>query len=78
VTRPLAADGESWEHEALTSDEIAKLKSMAQKVPAAKIAEKIGRGFPATRVKAHELGLALRFKKEASLSGLEARRSLVE
>jgi hypothetical protein len=47
-----------------TSEEIAKLKSMALKYPAAKIAEELGRGFPATRVKAHKLGLSLRFENE--------------
>jgi hypothetical protein len=36
-----------------TSDEISKLKSMAQKHPAAKIAEELGRGISATFVKAH-------------------------
>jgi signal transduction histidine kinase len=47
-----------------TPEEIAKLKSMAQKYPAAKIAEELGRGFPATRVKAHQLGLSLRLMNE--------------
>ena len=47
-----------------TSEEIAKLKRMAKKYPAAKIAEELGRGFPATRVKAHQLGLSLRLKNE--------------
>jgi hypothetical protein len=48
-----------------TPEEIAKLKRMAQKYSAAKIAKDLGRGFPATRVKAHQLGLSLRVKKES-------------
>ena len=46
-----------------TPDEISKLKSMAQKYPAAKIAEELGRGLSATVVKAHELKLSLRVRK---------------
>jgi hypothetical protein len=48
-----------------TPEEIAKLKRMAQQYPGEKIAEDLGRGFPATRVKAHQLGLSLRVKKES-------------
>jgi hypothetical protein len=48
-----------------TPDEIAKLKDMAQKYPAAKIAEALGRGHSAVFVKAHELKLSLRLKKPA-------------
>jgi hypothetical protein len=46
-------------------DEIAKLQSMAQKYPAAKIAEELGRGHSAVVVKAHELRLSLRYTKPA-------------
>jgi hypothetical protein len=45
-----------------TTEEISKLKSMAQKYPAAKIAEELGRGTSAVFVKAHELQLSLRVK----------------
>jgi hypothetical protein len=44
-------------------EEISKLKSMAQKYPAAKIAEALGRGVAATMVKAHELKISLRYTK---------------
>jgi hypothetical protein len=46
-----------------TQEEISKLKSMAQKYPAATIAKELGRGFSATAVKAHELKVSLRLKK---------------
>jgi hypothetical protein len=42
------------------TDDIAKLKSMAQKFPAAAIAVELGRSTTATVVKAHELKLSLR------------------
>jgi hypothetical protein len=48
-----------------TPEEIAKLKAMAQKYPASKIAEALGRGQSAIFVKAHELKLSLRLKKPA-------------
>jgi hypothetical protein len=48
-----------------TPEEIAKLKDMAHKYPAAKIAEALGRGYSAVFVKAHELKLSLRLKKPA-------------
>jgi len=46
-----------------TPEEISKLKGMAQKYPAAEIAEALGRGHSAVFVKAHELKLSLRLKK---------------
>ncbi len=49
-----------------TPDEISKLKSMAQKHPAAKIAEELGRGVSATFVKAHELKVSLRYRKRTA------------
>jgi hypothetical protein len=48
-----------------TPEEISKLEGMAQKYPAAKIAEALGRGHSAVSVKAHELKLSLRLKKPA-------------
>jgi hypothetical protein len=47
-----------------TQEEIAKLKRMAQEYSGEKIAEDLGRGFPATRVKAHQLGLSLEVRKK--------------
>lgn len=47
-------------------EEISKLKSMAQKYPAAKIAEALGRGRPATVVMAHKLKLSLRLRRTVS------------
>jgi hypothetical protein len=44
-----------------TPEDISKLKSMAGKMPAAKIAFELGRGFSATVVKAHELRVSLRY-----------------
>jgi hypothetical protein len=53
-----------------TSDEIAKLKAMAQKYPAAKIAAELGRGLPATRVKAHQLRISLsNYARQPTLAG---------
>ena len=43
-----------------TADEIAKLKSMAQKQRAEEIAAQLGRSAAATAIKAHELKLSLR------------------
>ena len=49
-----------------TPEEISKLKNMAQKYPAAKIAEELGRGVAATMVKAHELKVSLRCRKPSA------------
>ena len=43
-----------------TVDEIAKLRDMAGKMPAAKIASDLGRGLSATMVKAHQLKVSMR------------------
>jgi hypothetical protein len=45
-----------------SNEDIAKLKSMAQKYPAAAIAAQLGRSAAATIVKAHELKLSLRVR----------------
>jgi hypothetical protein len=45
-----------------TYEDISKLKSMAQRLPTAQIAEELGRGISATVMKAHELRLSLRMK----------------
>jgi hypothetical protein len=47
-------------------EDISKLKNMAQKYPAAKIAEELGRGVAATYVKAHELKVSLRYRKQTA------------
>ena len=46
-----------------SADDLAKLKSMAQKFPASQIAAELGRGLSATMVKAHELRISLRMKR---------------
>ena len=43
-----------------TADDLAKLKSMAKRMPAEKIAEKLHRPVGGTVFKAHQLGLSLR------------------
>jgi hypothetical protein len=61
----------------LVTEEVSKLQSMATKYPAAKMAEELGRGIPATMVKAHQLKVSVRFKKpangEAAPAGSDAR-----
>src|SRR2546428_824713 len=47
-----------------SADDLAKLKNMAQKFPAAHIAAELGRGLSATMVKAHQLRVSLRVKKK--------------
>jgi hypothetical protein len=47
-----------------STDDLAKLKNMAQKFPAAHIAAELGRGLSATMVKAHQLRVSLRVKKK--------------
>jgi hypothetical protein len=47
-----------------TADDIAKLKTLAQKLPPAEIAAKLGRSPSALAVKAHELKLSLRTKPQ--------------
>ena len=49
-----------------TPEEITKLQNMAQKYPAAKIAEELGRGVAATMTKAHELKVSLRCRKPSA------------
>ena len=45
-----------------SDDDMAKLQSMAGKYPAKHIAAELGRGLPATMVKAHQLRISLRRK----------------
>jgi hypothetical protein len=45
-----------------TADDIAKLKSLAQKHRSADIAARLGRSPSATAVKAHQLGLSLKMQ----------------
>ena len=47
-----------------SADEMAKLKSMARKHPAALIAAELGRGLAGTITKAHELQISLRMERE--------------
>jgi hypothetical protein len=48
---------------AWTEDDIAKLKTMAGKIPAHLIAAKLGRTLGATYVEASKLGLSLRIRR---------------
>jgi hypothetical protein len=48
-----------------SEEEIAKLRSMAQRYPSRRIAAVLGRGFSATVVKAHQLRLSLKVKSKA-------------
>lgn len=45
-----------------TSDDISKLKSLAGRLPAPKVASELGRGLSATKVKAHQLSVSMRYK----------------
>ena len=47
-----------------TDDDVAKLKAMAQKFPTARIAADLGRSIGAIIVKAFELKLSLRVKRD--------------
>ena len=47
-----------------TDDDVAKLKAMAQKFPTARIAADLGRSIGAIIVKAFELKLSLRIKRD--------------
>jgi hypothetical protein len=46
-----------------TADDIATLRNLARKYPAAAIARQLGRSAAATALKAHELKLSLRIQK---------------
>jgi len=58
-----------------TAAEISSLKELARKHPAAQIAAQLGRSRSATAVKAHELQLSLKVRRqtpdEPSLSGAD-------
>jgi hypothetical protein len=46
-----------------TDEDVAKLKSMAQKYPSAQIASEIGRPIASVRTKARELAISLRMDR---------------
>jgi hypothetical protein len=48
-----------------TDNDIAKLKSLAGKLPVTDIAAELGRSFGATILAAHQLGLSLRRSRSA-------------
>ena len=52
-------------HRPWTEEDIAKLRSMAQRYPTQTIAARLGRGVSATMVKAHQLRLSLKVKSKA-------------
>jgi hypothetical protein len=49
---------------AWTDEEVAKLKSMAQKYPAAQIASETGRALASVRTKARQLAISLRMDRD--------------
>ena len=49
-----------------TEQDIAQLRSMAQRYPTRTIAARLGRGVSATMVKAHQLRLSLKVKSKAA------------
>jgi hypothetical protein len=51
-----------------TTEDIEKLKAMAGQLPAAKIAEQLGRGPVAITMKAHQLQVSLRTRGDSSPS----------
>jgi len=51
-----------------TADDVAKLKSMAQKYPRAQIAAQLGRSVSATDVQAHKLKLSLRMSRQKAVN----------
>jgi hypothetical protein len=55
-----------------TTDDVARLKIMAGKIPTAQIARELGRGHSATVMKAHSLGVSLRLipKRGSRQAGL--------
>ena len=55
----MSKPGRRW-----TGEDIQKLKSLAQKYPTASIAGQLGRSVSALAVKAHELKLSLRVRKD--------------
>ena len=67
-------------HRHWSDDDLAKFRRMAGKYPPTRIAAELGRGIPAIRVKAHELRISLRVKREdgpasAGPAAASARRS---
>jgi hypothetical protein len=52
-----------------TADDIARLKTMAQKEPRANVAAQLGRSVSATSVKAHQLGISLKVPHQGGRAG---------
>ena len=50
------------------SEDIRKLKTLAQRYPSASIASELGRSVSALTAKAHELKVSLRVKRDAQVS----------
>jgi hypothetical protein len=61
-----------------SDDDIAKLKSMAQKYPTVAIAAQLGRSTAATIVKAHELNLSLRVRPEKRTTKIDPSQSGIQ
>jgi hypothetical protein len=60
-----------------TEDDIAKLKNMARRYPADRIANELRRGRAATVMKAHLLGISLRLKPKrgSGVADIRSQRS---
>ena len=62
-------------HRHWSEDDLAKFRRMAGKYPPTRIAAELGRGIPAIKVKAHELRISLRVKREDGPAAASADRS---
>jgi hypothetical protein len=56
-----------------TPDDVAKLRSLARKIPTAQIARELNRGLSATVMKAHSLRISLRLKPKRGSRQLDLR-----
>jgi hypothetical protein len=54
-----------------TDDDIARLKSLAGKIPAQDVAAQLGRSLGATAVEASKLKLSLRFNRREQRPGID-------
>ncbi len=55
-----------------TADDIAMSKNMAQKEPSANVAAQFGRSVGATAVKADQLGISLKVRRQGGRAGGES------
>jgi hypothetical protein len=62
LRKPTGENFSMQERRRWTPEDIDLLKSLARRYPAEQIAKELGRGLPATVMKAHTLGISLRLK----------------